>query len=173
MIGSPWPDYEGGISNTMSFHGFDLSAFLQFSIGNDILNANGIYMRQYGSGGDNHTTLAMTRWTPQNPNTTEPRAIWGDPNLNTRTSDRFVEDGSFVRLKNLVVGYRLPASLARRVGYRTARVYVQAQNLVTLTQYSGFDPEVSANGQSSIARGADFYTLPQPRTITVGFNVAF
>jgi len=172
-IGTPWPDFEGGITNTLTFRGFDLSAFVQFSLGNDILNANGIYMRQYGSGGDNHTTLAMQRWTPANPNATEPRAIWGDPNLNTRVSDRFVEDGSYWRLKNLVLGYTLPTSLAPALGYRTVRVYVQAQNLVTLTDYSGFDPEVSANGQSSIARGADFYTLPQPRTITVGFNVAF
>jgi hypothetical protein len=173
MIGSPWPDFEGGITNNISFHGFDISAFTQFSIGNEILNANGIYMRQYGSFGDNHPTIAMRRWTPQNPNTTEPRAIWSDPNRNTRTSDRFVEDGSYLRLKNLVVGYTLPASLAPRLGYRTARVYVQAQNLVTLTQYSGFDPEVSANGQATIARGADFYTLPQPRTITFGVNVGF
>jgi TonB-dependent starch-binding outer membrane protein SusC len=173
MIGSPWPDYEGGITNTLSFRGFDMSAFLQFSLGNEILNANGIYMHQYGSGGDNHTTRALRRWTPQNPNTTEPRAVWSDPNLNTRISDRFVEDGSFLRLKNLVIGYTLPASLAPRLGYRTLRVYVQGQNLATLTRYSGFDPEVSANGQSSLARGADFYTLPQPRTITIGFNVGF
>ena len=172
-IGSPWPNYEGGVTSTMSYRGFDLSAFMQFSVGNQILNANGIYMRQYGSGGDNHTTLAMQRWTPANPNTTEPRAIWGDPNLNTRVSSRFVEDGSYMRVKNFAIGYTLPTSLAPRLGYRTVRVYVQAQNLLTLTGYSGFDPEVSANGQASIARGADFYTLPQPRTITFGFNVGF
>ncbi|MEX2152534.1 MAG: SusC/RagA family TonB-linked outer membrane protein, partial [Gemmatimonadaceae bacterium] len=170
MIGSPWPDYEGGITNNLSFRGVDLSAFLQYSLGNDIMNAGGIYMMQYGSGGDNHTTLALQRWTPANPNTTEPRAVWGDPNLNTRLSDRFVEDGSYWRVKNVVLGYTLPGPVAARLRARTARVYVQGQNLWTRTDYSGFDPEVNSLGNSSTARGMDFYALPQPRTITFGVN---
>jgi TonB-linked SusC/RagA family outer membrane protein len=173
MIGSPWPDYEGGFTNTMSFRGIDLTAFVQFSQGNEIFNANRIYMDQFGSGGDNHTTRALNRWTPDDPVATEPRAVWGDPNLNTRDSDRFIEDGSYVRLKNVVLGYTLPAGVSSRVGFRSARLYVQGQNLLTATDYSGFDPEVHYDGQTSISRGTDFYTLPQPRTITFGINVAF
>lgn len=178
-IGNPWPDLEGGITNTLSFRGFDLSAFIQFSLGNDIFNANRIYMDQYGSFGDNHTVRALRRWTPTNPNTTEPRAVDGDPNQNTRDSDRFIEDGSYWRLKNLVLGYTLPNSVAQRFGYRTARIYVQAQNLLTSTDYSGFDPEVNTTGQgatalnAALARGTDFYTLPQQRTFTFGFNLGF
>ena len=172
-IGSPWPDLEGGITNTIAFMGFDVSAFVQFSLGNEVYNAMRIYTDQYGSFRDNHTTRALDRWTPENTNTNEPRAVWGDPNNNTRDSDRFVEDGSFVRLKNLVVGYTLPTSLAGRLGARTARIYVQGQNLLTGTDYSGFDPEVNYSGQTSITRGTDFYTLPQPRTITIGFNLGF
>jgi TonB-dependent starch-binding outer membrane protein SusC len=172
-IGSPWPDWEGGITNNLTFMGVDVSAFVQFSLGNDIFNGNRIYADQYGSFGDTHTTRAMRRWTPDNPNTDEPRAVWGDPNFNTRDSDRFIEDGSFWRLKNLVVGYTLPSSLADRLGYRSMRVYFQGQNLFTQTDYSGFDPEVNYSGQSSIARGTDFYTLPQARTITFGFNLGF
>ena len=84
-----------------------------------------------------------------------------------------IEDGSFVRLKNLVVGYTLPSSFADRLGYRSARLYVQGQNLWTKTDYSGFDPEVHYGGQSSISRGTDFYTLPQARTISIGFNLGF
>jgi TonB-dependent starch-binding outer membrane protein SusC len=174
MIGNPWPDLEGGITNTLSWRGFDASAFLQFSLGNDIMNAQQIYMAQYGSGGDNHTTAALNRWTPTNTNTTEPRAIWGDPNRNTRYSDRFVEDGSYWRVKNVVLGYTIPQSIAQRaVRARVARLYVQAQNLMTFTDYSGFDPEVNSNGNSSTARGQDFYALPQPRTITFGLNLAY
>jgi hypothetical protein len=173
MIGSPWPDYEGGITNNLSFLGFDLSAFLQYSLGNDIMNAGGTYMLQYGSGGDNHTTRALRRWTPDNPNTTEPRAVWGDPNLNTRTSSRLVEDGSYWRVKNVVLGYTLPGPMAARLRARTARVYFQAQNLWTFTDYSGFDPEVNSLGNSSTARGMDFYALPQPRTLTFGVNFGF
>lgn len=173
MIGSPWPDLEGGITNTLSFGPLDLTAFVSFSLGNDIYNANRIYMDQYGSGGDNHSTRAMDRWRPDNTNTTEPRAVWGDPNQNTRTSTRFIEDGSFWRLKNLILGYALPSSLASRGGFRSARVYVQGQNVFTVTDYTGFDPEVNYSGLSSIARGTDFYTIPQTRKWTVGMNVTF
>ena len=174
MIGNPWPDLEGGISNNLAWRGFDVSAFVQFSLGNDIMNAQQIYMAQYGSFGDNHTTRAMDRWTPTNTNTTEPRAIWGDPNVNTRYSDRFVEDGSFWRVKNLVVGYTLPDNVVSRAARaRMARLYFQAQNLMTFTNYSGFDPEVNSLGNSSTARGMDFYALPQPRTLTFGVNLAY
>ncbi|HEU5210133.1 MAG TPA: TonB-dependent receptor [Longimicrobiales bacterium] len=172
-IGSPWPDIEGGITNNISFLGFDVSAFVQFSLGNEVYNAMRIYTDQYGSFEDNHTTRALDRWTPENTDTNEPRAVWGDPNNNTRDSDRFVEDGSYVRLKNLVVGYTLPTSLAGRLGARTARIYFQGQNLLTGTDYSGFDPEVNYAGQTSITRGTDFYTLPQTRTVTIGFNLGF
>jgi TonB-linked SusC/RagA family outer membrane protein len=174
MIGNPWPELEGGITNNLSFRGFDFSAFVQFSLGNDIMNAKQTYMAQYGSGGDNHTTKAMERWTPSNPNTTEPRAVWGDPNLNTRDSDRFVEDGTYWRVKNLVLGYTLPDNVVgRTLRARSARVYFQAQNLLTVTDYSGFDPEVNSFGNSSTARGMDFYALPQPRTFTFGVNLAY
>ncbi|MGH7470515.1 MAG: SusC/RagA family TonB-linked outer membrane protein [Longimicrobiales bacterium] len=172
VIGNPWPDFEGGVSNTASFKGFDLSAFVQFSQGNEIYNEMRIYMDRYGSDGDNHSVRALTRWTPTNASNTEPRAIWGDPNANTRTSSRFVEDGSYWRLKNLVLGYRVPASLASKVGAASLRVYIQGQNLFTDTEYSGFDPEVNSGGNSSTTRGWDFYALPQPRTITFGFNMS-
>src|SRR5690606_31623883 len=129
MIGSPWPDLEGGITNNLSFGNFDLSAFVQFSLGNEIFNANRIYWDQYGSFGDNHTVRAMDRWTPDNPDTDEPRAVWGDPNFNTRDSDRFIEDGSYWRLKNVVLGFTLPSAFADRIGSSSARIYVQGQNL--------------------------------------------
>jgi TonB-dependent starch-binding outer membrane protein SusC len=170
-IGSPWPDYEGGITTKLSYAGFDVSGFLQFSLGNDVLFVLGRWMLQYGSLGDNHTTRALDRWTPARPNTTEPRAVDGDPNGNTRISNRFVEDGSFWRIKNVVIGYTLPARIAPRLGYRTARVFVQGQNLLTFTRYSGFDPEVNTLGASTIPRGTDFYTVPHPRTLTFGFNL--
>ncbi|HEY0808815.1 MAG TPA: SusC/RagA family TonB-linked outer membrane protein, partial [Longimicrobiales bacterium] len=170
-IGNPWPDFEGGVTNTVSFSNFDVSAFVQFSVGNDVFNGNRIYQDQFGSGGDNHTTRALDRWTPTNTNTDVPRAVWGDPNLNTRNSSHFVEDGTFYRLKNLTLGYTLPSSLASKGGFRTARVYVQGYNLITITDYTGFDPEVNSSGQTSVSRGYDFYTLPQARTITFGINV--
>jgi TonB-linked SusC/RagA family outer membrane protein len=173
IIGSPWPDYVGGLTNTISYRGIDLSAFVQFSEGNQIFNGNRIYQEAYGAYGDNNTTRALERWTPDNPDATEPRAILGDPNNNGRTSDRFIEDGSYVRLKNVVLGYTLPRSAAGRLGFQSLRLYVQGQNLLTSTRYSGFDPEVNFGGEASITRGTDFYTLPQARSVTFGVNIGF
>jgi TonB-dependent starch-binding outer membrane protein SusC len=171
VIGSPWPDYQGGLSNTMSFRGFDLNAFFQFSQGNQIYNATRIWGDEFGGWYDNNTIRAMDRWTPENPDATEPRAVWGDLNTNVRDSDRFVEDGSYVRLKNLVFGYTVPVDMAGRMGFDRVRVYVQGQNLHTWTNYSGFDPEVNFAGDANITRGTDFYTLPQARTLSFGVNI--
>jgi hypothetical protein len=163
----------GGLTNTLAFRGIDLSAFVQFSQGNQIYNANRVYQEAYGSYGDNNTIRALKRWTPENPDATEPRAILSDPNNNARASDRFIEDGSYVRLKNLVLGYTVPKSAAGRLGFQKLRLYVQGQNLLTSTKYSGFDPEVNYGGEASITRGTDFYTLPQARSVTFGVNIGF
>jgi TonB-dependent starch-binding outer membrane protein SusC len=172
IIGNPWPKFEGGVNNTINFRGIDLTGFVQFSYGGEVLNAMRSYTDAFGSGGDNHTTRALRRWTPENPSNTEPRATWFDDNANSRlNSSRFIEDGSYLRLKNVVLGYTLPTSMADRIGFRSVRVYVQGQNLVTWTNYSGFDPEVNYVGDASVIRGVDFYTQPQLRTITAGFNV--
>ena len=171
MIGSPWPDYEGGWTNDLSYGSFDLSAFVQFSQGNDIRNGFRSYADQFGSYGDNNTTRALKRWTPTNTDTNEPRAVWGDPNQNTRLSSRFIEDGSYVRLKNIVLGYNLPSDLVGSVGLRSARVYVQGQNVFTHTNFGGWDPEVNSAGSSESTYGWDFYAMPQLRTVSLGVNV--
>jgi TonB-dependent starch-binding outer membrane protein SusC len=171
IIGTPWPKLEGGVTNTLSFRGFDATVFTQFSYGNEIYNAMRTYTDDFGSYDDNHTRRALDRWTPANPDATEPRAVYGDPNRNTRASDRFIEDGSYLRLKNVVLGYTLPADMSGRLGFRSMRVYLQGQNLLTFTGYSGFDPEVNYAGDTAVTRGTDFYTLPQARTVTAGFNI--
>jgi TonB-linked SusC/RagA family outer membrane protein len=172
-IGSPWPDYQGGWTNTLSFAGVDLSVFTQFSQGNDTYNGTREYSDAFGTFYDNNSQFARDRWTPDNPSNTTPRATYWDDNDNVRSSSRFVEDGSYVRIKNAVLGYTVPERFAGRLGSRSLRVYVQGQNLVTWTDYSGFDPEVNFNGAANITRGVDFYTLPQARTYTIGLNVGF
>ncbi len=171
VIGSPWPDFQGGFTNTMSFGGFDLNAFFQFSKGNDIYNATRIYTDQFGGYWDNNSDRALDRWTPEHTDTNQPRAIWYDLPNNARDSDRFVEDGSYVRLKNLVLGYTLPNEVAGKLGFSQFRLYVQGQNLMTWTNYSGFDPEVNYAGDANVTRGTDFYTLPQARTLSFGVNL--
>jgi TonB-linked SusC/RagA family outer membrane protein len=170
-VGSPWPDFQGGFTNTLTFGGLDATVFLSFSRGNRVFNG----MRQYtdapGGSGDNLSTRVLDSYSAENPDGRQPRLTINDPNGNGQNSSRFVEDGSYARIKNVVVGYRLPDALARRAGTTRARIYVQAQNLVTWTNYSGFDPEVNYAGDNSVTRGYDFYTLPQARTISVGFDL--
>ena len=113
------------------------------------------------------------RWTTSNTDTDIPRAVFGDPNNNRRVSDRFLEDASYVRLKNLTLGYTLPKGVIKKAGLSNARIYVTGQNLLTFTDYSGFDPEVSTFGETNTAAGTDFLTFPQARTMLVGINLGF
>ena len=100
-----------------------------------------------------------------------PRAILADPANNTRNSDRWLEDGSFLRLKNIILAYQLPKNIINKIKLNSLKVFVQAQNLKTWTKYSGFDPEVSAFSITNTAQGTDFLTYPQARVITFGVNV--
>jgi TonB-dependent starch-binding outer membrane protein SusC len=170
-IGSPWADYQGGWTNSLSFRGVDLMAFFQFSQGNDIFNGMRFYYDNPGYSGDNVRDYVLDRYSEDNPDGTHPRVTLDDLNNNGRASSRFVEDGSYVRLKNVVLGYSVPQSFAGRMGFNRLRVYVQGQNLATWTDYTGFDPEVNYAGDTSVTRGYDFYTLPQSRTISVGLDV--
>jgi TonB-linked SusC/RagA family outer membrane protein len=170
-VGSPWPEFQGGFTNTVTFGGLDATVFLQFSRGNKVFNGLRQYTDSPGGSGDNLSTRVLDAYSPENTDGTHPRLTILDPNGNGQVSSRFVEDGSYARIKNVVVGYRLPDALARRAGASRARIYVQGQNLVTWTKYSGFDPEVNYAGDTSVTRGYDFYTLPQSRTISVGFDL--
>ena len=172
IIGNAQPKYFGGITNTFRFKGFDLNVFFQYNIGNQIYNSPKSYAQGMSSvyGQD---LAVLNRWTPTNTNTDIPRAVYGDPNGNTRTSDRFLESGSYGRFKTVTLGYNLPTELIARAHLRTIRVYVQAQNLVTFTKYSGLDPELSTFAGSNTSLGTDFFTYPQPRTITGGVNLGF
>jgi len=179
VLGSAQPKFFGSLTNDFTYKGFDLKIFAQFVYGNKILN----YTRNFSEGMNGvfgQTDAVLNRWTPTNTNTDIPRAVYGDPNNNRRVSDRFIEDGSYLRLKNVILGYTLPKSVTNKVGIERVRVYAQAQNLLTFTKYKGLDPEVStftagANGNSSAnaALGTDFLTFPQPRTITFGVNLTF
>lgn len=174
ILGDANPDFFGGITNNISAFGFDLSFFFQFSYGNLVFNNT----RSFSEGMNSifgQSGTVRDRWTPENPTTDTnfPRAVFGDPNNNRRTSDRFLEDASYLRLKNLSLGYRLPANIASKLGLSSARIYVSGQNLLTFTDYSGFDPEVSTFTTSNTAPGTDFLTFPQARTMLVGLNLGF
>lgn len=172
IIGNAQPKYYGGITNTLRYKGFDLNVMFQFNMGNQIYNSPKSYTQgmstSYGQ-----DVAVLNRWTPTNTNTDIPRAVYGDPNANTRTSNRFVENGSYGRFKTVTLGYNLPDALISKLHVRTLRLYAQAQNLVTFTKYSGLDPEVSTFAGSNLSLGSDFFTFPQSRTITGGVNLGF
>lgn len=172
ILGSAQPDLVGGMTNTLSYKGLELNFFLQFSVGNQILNNNAVF----GEGMNsvfNQTARTLDRWTPENTDTDMPRAVWGDPNGNRRDSDRFIEDGSYLRLKTATLSYNFPQSVYSAIGLGGLRIYVAGQNLLTFTNYSGFDPEVNTFDGSNISLGTDFLTYPQARSIVGGINLTF
>jgi len=173
IIGDPNPDFTFGIGNTVSYKNFDLNIFFQGAVGGEIYNLTAV---QLYNGDSNGLTDVLNSWTPDNTTTDIPRAaIRG-----RERSSRFVEDGSYVRLKNIALGYSLPTKLLEKVGIGSARLSVSAQNLLTFTNYSGLDPEVSyfgsggeRRGDDNVIQGHDFGNYPNLRSITVGANLKF
>ncbi|QIX61464.1 TonB-dependent receptor [Hymenobacter lutimineralis] len=172
IIGNPNPKAIAGITNNFAFKGLELSVFFQGSFGNDIYNQNRQTLEGM-AGPVNQTTAVLNHWTETNRDADLPRAVFSDPNQNNRFSTRFVEDGTYVRLKNLTLAYNLPTSLIEKAKFSGLRLYVTGQNLLTWTDYSGYDPEVSADPFSSTGFGRDFGVYPQARTYTVGLNATF
>lgn len=165
FIGNPNPRFIFALNNSFSWKGFDLSIFLQGIAGNKIFNANRIYQEGMAVA-VNQTTRVLDRWTGTNSSTSVPRAVFNDPNKNTRVSNRFVEDGSYLRIKNVTLGYTLPTAWAARMKMSQARIYLSAQNLFTITNYTGFDPEVPVNG-------IDLNVYPVTRTLSAGLSISF
>lgn len=174
VIGSPLPKWVAGVTNTFSYKGFELSVFFNGVFGNK-LNFYGVgrFSSANGRFEDNQTVNQLAAWTPQNTNTNVPQARLFFNN-GAQASSRFIEDGSYVRLRNVTFAYNLPKSLISKVKLSNVRLYVTGQNLLTFTKYSGWDPEVNADDVvTNIALGYDFYTTPQAKTIMGGLNISF
>lgn len=174
VVGSPLPDWIGGVTNTFSYKGLELSVLFSAVIGNE-LNFYGVgrFSSANARFEDNQTVDQLNAWTPENPNTNIPEARLFYNN-GAQPSSRFIQDGSFVRLRNATLSYNFPKSLTSKAKIQSLRVFVTGQNLLTWTNYIGWDPEVNADDiVTNIAQGYDFYTAPQPRTILAGFNIGF
>ena len=168
IIGSAQPDYTGGLSGRMAYGRFELSFFLQFSVGNDIYNINRALLTS-AAGNANQLREVATGGRGI------PRPRIGNT-FESRPSDLFVEDGSYLRGKNLRLGYAFPAEWLRASPLRamsSLQLYVSVQNFFTVTHYSGYDPEISEYATTNLAQGFDFGTYPQPRRITFGIAGAF
>lgn len=171
VIGNAQPKLIGGITNQVQYKGFDLTVFFNFSLGNKVLNFSKATLVNMGADILNNQSVdALRRWQKPGDITDIPKYELGST-LNNLHSNRLLEDASYLRLKNVSIGYNLPSKFITKAHLTQARVYVNATNLWTLTKYSGSDPEVSTLDGSTTSQGIDFFTLPQVRTIAVGINV--
>lgn len=167
MIGKPMPDWTFGFNASFSYKQFDLSMLLIGTYGNDIFNG----MQRQDLRYTNRTTTILDRWTEENPSDKIPRYTWVDVNNNYAVSDLYIEDGSYLRVKNLQIGYTLPSGFLRRINATNWRIYVSAENLFTLTRYTGADPEIGA--LSAFDMGIDRGIYPQARTFRLGTSISF
>lgn len=165
VIGNPNPSWLFSMNNSLSYKGFELSVFLQGIAGNKIYNANNIDNTGMAAA-YNQTTDVLKRWQGEGTSNSMPRAVFGDPNQNTRVSDRFVENGSYLRLKNITLSYTFPKQWLQKTQIENARLSLSCENVATITGYSGFDPEVGING-------IDQNRYPISRTFSLGLNFNF
>jgi TonB-linked SusC/RagA family outer membrane protein len=172
-LGTPHPDFTYGFTLSAAYKGFDLNAFIQGSQGNQI--ANYMYSVLYSTNMRewSNSKAMMNRWTQENADSNLPRVHTGDPNQNDRFSDRYIEDGSYIRLKTIQLGYTLPEHISRKMFLNRARVYLSADNLLTSTKYSGFNPEMGDLWGNPLNTGVDMASYPIPRVFTVGLNLSF
>jgi len=200
-LGSPMPDFNFGMTNTFRYRNFDFSVFINGTYGNKVMNYTAINLSNMNSAYDNQLQYIANRARLEsiNPNITyngtngvwnwfedisnvrivnhstpsAPRAVSGDPNNNARVSDRYIEDGSYLRVKNITFGYTVPAQFVRKYKLDNVRLFVDIQNLYTLTKYSGYDPEVGVNPMTPNVYGLDFGRYPSPTGYTIGLNFSF
>jgi len=167
IIGNPTPDITFGFNAGASYKNFNLSLFILGSQGNDVFNGSQRQDLRF----TNRTTQNLDRWTGEGTSTSTPRYTWADNNMNYRVSDLYIEDGSFMRLKNIQLGYTLPSNLTQVAKLEKVKFFVSAENLLTLTKYSGADPEIGSF--SSFDIGIDRGIYPQAKTLRIGAEIIF
>jgi hypothetical protein len=181
VIGNAFPDFIFGWTNRLSYKNFELTFLIQGTKGNDLFNEGRIRLEAPGEG---TSTRLLDRWTPENQNTDVPAFIdertREEANLTSTIAigsdqriSRWVEDASYARLKNITLAYNLPRSLVTRLHLTNLRVYVGGTNLITLTKYTGYDPEVSSYNGNDAQIGVDFANYPQSKIFNFGINVSF
>lgn len=169
VIGNGQADWYGGITNTFQFYGVDLSFMFQFSYGNEVYNATRMFSTQSRAERYNQLAEVADRWTPTNASNRVPSA---EGYIQSELYSRFIEDGSYLRLKNLTVGYTFPEKLTRKIFVKKLRIYATGANLFCLTKYSGYDPEVNMKS-SPLMPSFDWSSYPKSRVFTMGLEIQF
>jgi TonB-linked SusC/RagA family outer membrane protein len=171
IVGNAQPDFTGGFTNSFNYSNFDLNIFFNFSYGNKTLNVNRLFQEHGGTRNTGFFESQLDRWQEPGDQTMIPKMTNENyaPNL---YPSRFLEDGSYLKLKNLTLGYTFPRTITKIISATKFRIYVSAQNLLTFTKYSGLDPEVNFSNDS-ISKGMDMYSMPRPRIVQGGFSLKF
>lgn len=169
-LGSAIPDVTLGFNLGLGWKGLDFNMSLAGCFGNELVNGMTNALLSTDMSESNISKVMLDRWTPTNTDTNIPRVNAADPNKNSKFSDRYVENGSYLRIRNIQLGYTLPAKFLSKIGIQKLRIYLSADNIYTFTNYSGFDPEVSG---SDLSAGVDMGAYPVPRTFSVGLNLQF
>jgi TonB-linked SusC/RagA family outer membrane protein len=174
FIGNPHPDFTYGVNLNLGYKGFDLSAFFQGVQGNQIINMVKRWVDFNNQAGNRSLRMLNDSWTPENPDAVLP-ILDANDSRSQQPSSYFIEDGSYFRMKNLTLGYTLPAPMVSKIGLSNVRIYLQAQNLFTITKYSGIDPEVTSVGSApgSTVLGVDQGNYPMSKMYQVGLNFGF
>ncbi len=173
FIGNPNPKFTFGFTNNFTYKSFDMSIFLQGSYGAKILNFTKLLTEgSYNAYNNQSANVLYKRYSPANPNGSLPRYNEWHEN-NRRLSDRFIEDGSYIRLQTVSLGYNLPVKLINKAKIASARIYFSGQNIYTLTNYSGYDPELGSFNNNALYTNVDNGNYPNPRTYTIGANITF
>ncbi len=171
ILGSAQPKFTWGLNNNLSYRNIELSFIFQGSQGNKMANFNSFDLLNFTGQNNVLADAALNRWTPDNHSNTYPRALSSGSLDAGIFSSAIVEDASYLRLKNVTLGYNLPATILRRAKIKNLRIYVGATNIWTLTNYTGYDPEANTYGQSTTLIGIDAGGYPQAKTYTVGINL--
>jgi len=173
VVGDPNPDAFAGLTNTFSYKGIELSFLFQGVFGNQVMNGGGVFMTSSFDYFDNQTSDQLDRWQKPGDITNTPQLRLYQGN-GIGASSRYVYDANYVRLKNIMLSYSLPANITKRIGVNSLRVYVSGVNVLTFTDYPGWDPEVNADYRSTNQnQGGDFYSPPQIKNYSFGLNVTF
>ncbi|HTE28103.1 SusC/RagA family TonB-linked outer membrane protein [Flavitalea sp.] len=170
IVGTANPKFYGGITNTLNYKNFDLMFFFQYSYGNKQLNWNRFFLEHGGTRATNYSNSQLDRWQKEGDITMIPKMNAANYASDLRPS-RFLEDGSYMRLKNISLGYSIPQKLLKKINVSMLRIYVSAQNLITITNYTGLDPELTGTAATALTQGIEFFSMPSPRTIMGGVTI--
>ncbi|TDE14860.1 SusC/RagA family TonB-linked outer membrane protein [Dyadobacter psychrotolerans] len=173
IIGNPYPDFIFGLTNNLTWKGLTMSVFVQGSIGQDVINANRFYLDALARGNQSNVSQQAydNRWTGEGTSNYYPAPSTSATPFNSRFTDFIVEDATFVRLKNITLSYGFPPASIRRI--RNLKLFVSVSNLLTLTKYKGYDPEINSRADNSMMPGVDNGSIPQYRTLSAGINIGF